>query len=153
MLPVNEEVLLLRCLRNKKRDFRVALLACMDYPEPFRVDLSQNAMRFLDRIAYDKDYDGFANATEEGERLAKVLKDKDLLMMGQHGVMMVARRACDAFDELYYLERAAEIQVGCRGGTRILILYIEGAQKDYVRSRTSRARSPKSHTGRGPGPA
>ena len=83
----------------------------MDDPEPFKIALHQNSMRFLDRIAYDKKYGGFANATEEGERLAQALKDKDLLMMGQHGVLVIAKRACDAFDDLYYLERAAEIQV------------------------------------------
>lgn len=86
-------------------------IACMNDPEPFKVGMSQNAMRFLDKIAYDMEYDGFANASSEGERLAKALGDKDLLMMGQHGILAVGRRACDAFDSLYYLERAAQLQV------------------------------------------
>lgn len=83
----------------------------MKDPEPFKIGLSQNSMRFLNKIAYDMQYDGFANVSDEGERLAKVLGDKDLLLMGQHGVLAVAKRACDAFDNLYYLERAAQIQV------------------------------------------
>ncbi|XP_030829015.1 uncharacterized protein LOC115918315 [Strongylocentrotus purpuratus] len=86
-------------------------IACMKDPEPFKIGLSQNSMRFLNKIAYDMQYDGFANVSDEGERLAKVLGDKDLLLMGQHGVLAVAKRACDAFDNLYYLERAAQIQV------------------------------------------
>ncbi|XP_063952484.1 putative aldolase class 2 protein PA3430 isoform X2 [Lytechinus pictus] len=86
-------------------------IACMNDPEPFKIGATQNSMRFLDRIAYDEDYDGFANASDEGERLAKVLGTKDILLMKQHGVLSVAKRACDAFDYLYYLERAAQLQV------------------------------------------
>eukprot|EP00057_Strongylocentrotus_purpuratus_P000661 XP_001180415.3 PREDICTED: adducin-related protein 2 [Strongylocentrotus purpuratus] len=53
-------------------------IACMKDPEPFKIGLSQNSMRFLNKIAYDMQYDGFANVSDEGERLAKVLGDKDL---------------------------------------------------------------------------
>ncbi|XP_072180841.1 putative aldolase class 2 protein PA3430 [Diadema setosum] len=86
-------------------------IACMKDPEPFKVAMSQVSMRFLDLIAYDHEYDGFANAATEGARLAKVLRDKQILMMAQHGVVAVGKRACDAFDLLYYLERAARLQV------------------------------------------
>lgn len=37
--------------------------------------------------------------------------DKNTLFMGNHGVVMVAPTVALAFDNLYYLERAAEVQV------------------------------------------
>lgn len=37
--------------------------------------------------------------------------DKDILMMGNHGVLSVAPSVSQAYDLLYYLERAAQLQV------------------------------------------
>lgn len=72
----------------------------------------QNSMRFSGRIAYDFDYEVLAYEMDEGKRLAGALGDRDILIMGQHGLMTVGQRVCDAFDALYYMERAAQIQVG-----------------------------------------
>lgn len=69
-------------------------------------------MRFSGRIAYDFDYEVLAYEMDEGKRLAGALGDRDILIMGQHGLMTVGQRVCDAFDALYYMERAAQIQVG-----------------------------------------
>lgn len=71
----------------------------------------QNSIRFWNRVAYDVEYGGVAFSFEEGERLAKVLGDKDVLIMGNHGVMVVAPTISMAFEMLYFLERAAMVQV------------------------------------------
>ncbi len=71
----------------------------------------QTSLRFLDSIAYDWDYNGLAFDTAEGERLAGVLGDKQVLFMGHHGVMVVASNVAQAYDALYYLERACMTQV------------------------------------------
>ena len=74
--------------------------------------LDQNATRFYDRIAYDREYNGLAIDDQEGARCAELLKDgKSVLFMGNHGVMVVGETVADAFDEMYYLEKAADTQL------------------------------------------
>ena len=73
--------------------------------------VEQNALMFDGRIAYDDDYEGLALATEEGDRLAAQMDGKPILMMASHGVMASGPTVADAFNDLYYLERAAMFQV------------------------------------------
>lgn len=74
--------------------------------------LDQNACRFYGRIAYDRDYAGMALDDTEGARVASLLgDDKSVLFLGNHGVLVVGSTVAEAFDELYYLEKAAQLQV------------------------------------------
>lgn len=74
--------------------------------------LDQNACRFYERIAYDRDYCGMALDDGEGARVAGLLgADKSVLFLGNHGVMVIGATVAEAFDELYYLEKAAQLQV------------------------------------------
>jgi ribulose-5-phosphate 4-epimerase/fuculose-1-phosphate aldolase len=74
--------------------------------------LDQNACRFYQRIAYDRDYAGMALEATEGARVAALLSNgKSVLFMGNHGVIVTGPSVAQAFDELYYLEKAAELQV------------------------------------------
>ena len=74
--------------------------------------LDQNACRFHQRIAYDRDFSGMALDASEGERVARLLgPGKSVLFMGNHGVIVVGESVAQAFDELYYLERAAAVQL------------------------------------------
>merc|ERR1711971_789448 len=59
----------------------------------------------------------YATATEleEGERLGKVMGDKDVLFMCHHGTLIVAENIHIAFDDLYYLERACMTQLMAMG--------------------------------------
>jgi ribulose-5-phosphate 4-epimerase/fuculose-1-phosphate aldolase len=68
---------------------------------------NQNALRFYDRIAYDDTYNGVALDEAEGERIARQLQGKDVMLMASHGVTVVGKTIAWAFDDLYYLERAA----------------------------------------------
>jgi ribulose-5-phosphate 4-epimerase/fuculose-1-phosphate aldolase len=72
---------------------------------------SQNALRFHDDIAYDDDYQGLALDDAEGLRIAQKLGDKRILFLANHGVIVVGRCIATAFDDLYYLERACEVQM------------------------------------------
>ena len=48
----------------------------------------------------------------EGQRVAQLMgPGKSVLFMGNHGVIVVAPTVAQAFDELYYLEKAAALQV------------------------------------------
>jgi ribulose-5-phosphate 4-epimerase/fuculose-1-phosphate aldolase len=72
---------------------------------------SQNALRFFDSVAYDDDYQGLAHSTAEGDRISRNLGDKRILFLANHGVIVVGRSIACAFDDLYYLERACQVQV------------------------------------------
>lgn len=85
-------------------------LACLKDFEFMMLD--QNACRFFNRIAYDREYSGMALDAGEGERVAKVLgKSRSVLFLSGHGVIVVGKTVAEAFDELYYLEKAAQLQV------------------------------------------
>jgi len=72
---------------------------------------SQNAVRFFDRIGYDTIYNGLALDDAEGDRICGALKRADILFMANHGVLVCADTIANAFDDLYYLERAAMVQI------------------------------------------
>lgn len=71
----------------------------------------QSALGFYDDVAYDTAYNGLAFDFAEGERLARALGEKSVLMMGNHGVLVVGTTTAQAFERLYFLERAAQAQV------------------------------------------
>ena len=82
--------------------------------------IEQNALRFHDDIAYDDIYNGLVVDRAEGDRLAQVLGHKRVLFLANHGVIVVGATIAEAFDSLYYLERACRLQVLARmmGGKR-----------------------------------
>jgi ribulose-5-phosphate 4-epimerase/fuculose-1-phosphate aldolase len=71
----------------------------------------QSALMFYEDIAYDTHYNGLAFDASEGERLAKALGEKSVLIMCNHGALVVGRSLPLAFERLYFLERAAQAQV------------------------------------------
>jgi ribulose-5-phosphate 4-epimerase/fuculose-1-phosphate aldolase len=73
--------------------------------------VEQNALRFHDDIAYDDTYNGLVVDNAEGDRLARVLGDKRVMFLASHGVIVVGPSIAEAFDLMYYLERACRLQV------------------------------------------
>ncbi len=73
--------------------------------------MEQNALLFDGRIAYDDEYEGLALASDEGDRLARKIGNKSILFMASHGVVVAGPTVADAFNDLYYLERASMFQV------------------------------------------
>jgi len=76
--------------------------------------VEQNALRFHDDIAYDDTYNGLVVDTAEGDRLTQVLGSKRVMFLANHGVIVVGPTVAEAFDSLYYLERACRLQVLAR---------------------------------------
>jgi ribulose-5-phosphate 4-epimerase/fuculose-1-phosphate aldolase len=72
---------------------------------------SQNALRFFGRTAYDTVYNGLALDDAEGDRICNGLAKADVLFMANHGVLVCGDSIANVFDDLYYLERAAMVQV------------------------------------------
>ena len=95
----------------------------------------QNALMFDDRIAYDDDYEGLALDDCEGDRLAAKLGNRNLLLMASHGVMAVGPTVAECFNDLFYLERAAQFQVLARstgGELRIISKEVRNRVKQQM---------------------
>jgi len=73
--------------------------------------ISQNALQFYGRIAYLDDYEGLALDNSEGDRMAAAMGDKTVLFLGHHGVIVTGATLHAAWNDLYFLERAAMVQV------------------------------------------
>jgi ribulose-5-phosphate 4-epimerase/fuculose-1-phosphate aldolase len=98
-----------RCILHTHMPHATALCCLKDFE---LLMLDQNACRFHGRIAYDRHYDGMALTASEGARVAGLLAPgKSVLLMGNHGVLVTGASVAEAFDDLYYLERAARVQI------------------------------------------
>ena len=84
-------------------------LARLEDPEILAI--GQTEIGFLNEVAYDREYTGLAYDPAEGERLAGVLGDKSILFMANHGVLVCGETVAKAYDRLYYLERACQVQL------------------------------------------
>jgi ribulose-5-phosphate 4-epimerase/fuculose-1-phosphate aldolase len=97
-----------RCVLHVHPPYATALAGLAD---PEIKPIEQNTARFYNRIAYDLGYEGMATSEDEGERLARLLGNRKTMMLGNHGVLVAAASVAEAFDELYYLERACQTLV------------------------------------------
>ncbi len=92
-----------RCVLHVHSPYATALAALAD---PRILPVDQTTARYFQRVAIDLDYGGIADHAAEGERLARIIGDKRRMILGNHGVIVVAPNVAEAFDDLYYLERA-----------------------------------------------
>ncbi|MFC7397376.1 aldolase [Chelatococcus sp. GCM10030263] len=70
----------------------------------------QTALKFYGRTAVDANYNGLALDNSEGDRIAAGVGDADVIFMKNHGVMVLGPTIAEAWDDLYYLERACQVQ-------------------------------------------
>ena len=68
-------------------------------------------LQFFGKIAYDEDCQGAAFSTQEGDREAAILGGNNVLMMRNHGPIVVGPTVAAAFDRLYYLEETCHRQI------------------------------------------
>jgi ribulose-5-phosphate 4-epimerase/fuculose-1-phosphate aldolase len=88
--------------------FATTIASLMD---PQIKPIDQNTARYFNRLAIDDRYGGMADSEQEGARLAALLGNKSRLMMGNHGVLVIANTVGEAFDDIYTLERACQTLV------------------------------------------
>tara|TARA_R110000851_G_scaffold131698_8_gene265879 strand:+ start:353 stop:1108 length:756 start_codon:yes stop_codon:yes gene_type:complete len=74
--------------------------------------IDQNCATFYNRHVVDESYGGLA-FEDEGARCARLLINPrhKVLIMGNHGVMVIGDSVADTFNRLYYFERAAETYI------------------------------------------
>jgi ribulose-5-phosphate 4-epimerase/fuculose-1-phosphate aldolase len=75
--------------------------------------ISQHALKYHGHLAYHA-YEGIALDLDERERLTRDLGTKKAMILRNHGLLTVGRTIPEAFDEMYFLERACQIQVSAQ---------------------------------------
>jgi len=97
-----------RCVLHTHMPYATALCAI----DGGRLEwISQNALRFYQRVAYEEAYNGLALDEAEGQRLREKLAEGKVAFLANHGVIVTGPDVATAFDDLYYLERACMVQV------------------------------------------
>lgn len=97
------------CVMHTHMPYSTALTLISDRALDTR--LSQNAMRFHNRLAIDSHYNGLALDISEGERIANAMGNAEIAFLANHGVVVCGDRIDYAYDDLYFLERACQAQV------------------------------------------
>ncbi|NZD60157.1 aldolase [Rhizobium sp. WYCCWR 11290] len=106
----------------------------------------QTALKFYGRTAVDRNYNGLALDAREGDRIAAAIGDADIVFMKHHGVMVCAPNIAEAWDDLYYLERACEVQtLALSTGREVLAVAPEIAEAAYRQMREGDPESARLH--------
>ena len=117
-----------RCVLHTHATYST-VLACLE--DPVLPPIDQNCAQFYQRTVIDRNYNGMA-FEDEGERCAAMLSDpnKRVMIMGNHGVLVLGDSVADAFTRLYYFERSAETYIKVlQTGQPIKVLSPEVAEK------------------------
>ena len=98
-----------RCVMHVHPTFATVLACLQDSNLPA---IDQNTATFYQRYVIDEGFGGLATDSE-GERCAAQLQDpkKKVMIMGNHGVLILGTSVADTFNRLYYFERAAETYI------------------------------------------
>jgi ribulose-5-phosphate 4-epimerase/fuculose-1-phosphate aldolase len=119
-----------RCVLHVHPPYATALATLKN---PTLLPIEQNTARFFNRVAYDAGFTGLADNEAEGQRLAAALGDKRSMIMGNHGVLVTGPTVAEAFEELYFLERAAKtLMLAYASGQSLAVLSDEIAERTAV---------------------
>lgn len=98
-----------RCAMHVHSIFATVLASLKDSHLP---PIDQNCCTFFNRYVIDDGYEGLA-FEEEGARCAALFTDpkKKVMIMGNHGVLVIGKNVAETFNRLYYFERACETYI------------------------------------------
>lgn len=98
-----------RCVMHVHSVYATVLASLQDSRLP---PIDQNTTHFYGRYVIDEEFNGLA-FEEEGERCASMLQDPKIkvMIMGNHGILVLGNSVADAFNRLYYFERAARTYI------------------------------------------
>ena len=82
--------------------------------------ISQHAMRVYGQLCYH-DFEGIALNNDEQQRLIADVGNRNVLILRNHGLLTMGRTVPEAFELMFYLERACQIQIAATSGTQKLI--------------------------------
>ncbi|MFY0622606.1 MAG: class II aldolase/adducin family protein [Pelagimonas sp.] len=117
-----------RCVMHVHSIHATVLASLADSSLP---PIDQNSATFFNRYVVDDNYGGLA-FEDEGARCAAMLTDPKIkvMIMGNHGVLVIGDSVADTFNRLYYFERAAETYIrALQTGQKLRVLSDEVAEK------------------------
>ncbi len=71
----------------------------------------QNACRFYSNINYLDEYEGLVLDKHTAEPIGRAMADNDVLFLANHGIIVTGNNVYEAWESLYYLERACRAQI------------------------------------------
>ena len=93
-----------KCILHVHSKYATALSCLKD---PTLPPIDQNTMRFYNRIALYAEFGGLG-FEEESEKMANSIGNHSTLLLANHGILTAAPTIAQAFDDLFYFERACE---------------------------------------------
>ena len=117
-----------RCVMHVHSNYATVLASLADSHLP---PIDQNTAMFFNRYVIDDHYGGLA-LEAEGNRCAQLLQDptKKVMIMGNHGVLVIGATVAETFNRLYYFERAAGTYIqALQTGKALRILSDDVAEK------------------------
>ena len=98
-----------RCAMHVHSIFATVLASLRDSRLP---PIDQNCATFFNRYVIDEGYGGLA-FEEEGERCAALFSypKQKVMIMGNHGVLVIGDCVAETFNRMYYFERACETYI------------------------------------------
>ena len=93
-----------RCILHLHTKYATALSTLKD-PTLYPVD--QNSMIFFNRISYYNNYGGMG-FDDEAIKMCAVLGNNKTMLLANHGIIIVGQTIAEAFNAMYYFEKAAE---------------------------------------------
>ena len=117
-----------RCVMHVHSMFSTVLASLQDSR---LLPIDQNTAIFYNRYVIDDSYGGLA-FENEGERCARLLGDPKVkvMIMGNHGLLVMGDSVADTFNRLFYFERSAETYIrALQTGQPLRVLSDEVAEK------------------------
>jgi len=96
-----------RCILHVHSKYATALSTLKD---PTLQPIDQNTMRFYNRVATYDDFGGLG-FEEESHKMAAAIGNNRSMLLANHGILTVGQTVGQAFDELYYFEKACETYI------------------------------------------
>lgn len=117
-----------RCAMHVHSPYATALASLADSRLP---PVDQNACMFFNRVVIDEDYGGLA-FEDEGTRCAQLFDDpkKRVMIMGNHGAMVIGETVAETFNRMFYFERACmNYMIALQTGKPLRVISDEIAEK------------------------
>ena len=96
-----------KCILHVHSKYATALSCLKD---PTLPPIDQNTMRFYNRVAVYNDFGGLG-FEEESKKMANSIGNHNILLLANHGILTTGQTVADAFDSLFYFEKACETYI------------------------------------------
>ena len=104
---IHKKVSHARCILHVHSKYATALSTLKD---PTLQPIDQNTMRFYNRVAIFRDFGGLG-FEEESNKMAACIGNNRSMLLANHGILTTGQTVAQAFDELYYFEKACETYI------------------------------------------